>query len=145
MECLAKKSLYSLLLFLLCVLLYSSSHLDLHFTLLFSYSCPFNFTLILNGFLNSLLQYSILIRVDCYFHLCYKRESNHANHISFQIQTITSGMNLMLNYDARRQYVRCNCCSRRFMNTKLTNGILRYHELVKKNPIKGSLQGYDKP
>lgn len=122
MECLAKNSLYSLLLFL-CVLLYSSSHLDLHFTLLFSYSCPFNFTLILYGLLNSLLQYSILIRVDSYFYLCYKRELNHANHISFQIQTITSGMTLMLHFDARRQYVRCNCCSRKFMKTNLTNGI----------------------
>ena len=81
------------------------------------------FSLILHCLLNSMLQHSLLIRVNSFFYLCYKREFKHANHKALSIKTNTSCMNLMLHYDARRQCVRYNCCSRRFIKTKLTNGI----------------------
>lgn len=92
-----QKSMY---LVFLRIILYSSVHLYWHVTLLFSYQCLSNFTLIffiLNGLLNSILQYSLPIRLDSNLYLCCKREFKHENHIALSIKTIGSSMNLILH------------------------------------------------
>lgn len=81
------------------------------------------FFFILDILLKSMLEYSLFICVKSYFYLRYKREFNHANHETLSIKTNTNCMNLLLHNGAMRQYVCYDCCSQRYMNTKITIGI----------------------
>lgn len=94
--------------------IYHKSHSELmsfYLSIIHAYSISLWFFFILHCLLNSMLQHSLLIRVNSFFYLCYKREFKHANHKALSIKTNTSCMNLMLHYDARRQCARYNCCS----------------------------------